>query len=146
MIPLNSPIQRGALDNSDPVSQYNQLVKRLMDERSSIVTDCQERVKDLEHKRDQELLRNLQDLRKMGVKDADIPNILGGTGRKFRKLEASMIKEILRESMRREEWYPSTPLLEILKISYPDFRDFVKNNSDFIEKTGANKGRVYKLV
>ena len=146
MIPSNAPIQRGALDSSDPVSQYNQLVKRLMDERSSIVSDCQERVKDLEHKRDQELLRNLQDLRKMGVKDADIPNILGGTGRKFRKLEAPLIKEILTESMKREEWYPSTPLLEILKISYPDFRDFVKQNPDFIERRGVNKGRVYKLA
>jgi hypothetical protein len=146
MIPLNSPIQRGELDNSDPVSQYNQLVKRLMDERSSIVTDCQERVKDLEHKRDKDLLRNLQDLRKMGVKDEDIPNILGGTGRKFRKLEAPLIKEILTESMKREEWYPSTPLLQILKISYPDFRDFVKHNPDFIEKKGDNKGRLYKLI
>jgi len=146
MIPMNSPIQRGSLDNSDPVSQYNQLVQRLVEERNFIVTECQERVKDLEHKRDQDLLRNLQDLRKMGVKDDDIPNILGGTGRKFRKLEASMIKGILADSMRREEWYPSTPLLEILKISYPDFRDFVKRNPDFIEKKGTNKGRLYKLV
>lgn len=146
MIPLNSPIQRGALDNSDPVSQYNQLVQRLMDERQAIVTDCQEKIKELEYQRDQYLLKNLQDLRKMGVRDDDIPNILGGTGRKFRKLEAPLIKEILTESMNREEWYPSTPLLEILKISYPDFRDFVKRNPDFIEKKGANKGRLYKLV
>lgn len=146
MIPLNSPIQRGAPDDSDPVSQYNQLVQRLMDERNFIVTECQQRVKDLEYKRDEDLLRNLQDLRKMGVKDADIPNILGGTGRKYRKLEVPMIKEILTDSMRREEWYPSTPLLEILKISYPDFRDFVKQNPDFIQKKGTNKGRLYKLV
>jgi hypothetical protein len=146
MIPLNSPIQRGALDNSDPVTQYNQLVKRLIDERQTIVTECQQRVKDLEHKRDESLLENLKALRKIGVKDDDIPNILGGTGRKFRKLEVPMIKEILTESMRREEWYPSTPLLQILKISYPDFRDFVKQNPGFIEQRGVNKGRVYKLV
>lgn len=134
------------MDNSDPVSQYNQLVQRLMDARQSIVTDCMERIKEIENERDRLLLKNLQDLRKMGVKDEDIPNILGGTGRKFRKLESPLIKEILNESMEREEWYPSTPLLEILKISYPDFREFVKNNPDFIEKKGVNKGRLYKLV
>ena len=146
MIPLNSPIQRGALDNSDPVSQYNQLVQRLMEERQAIVTDCQEKIKELEYQRDQHLLKNLQDLRNMRVRDEDIPNILGGTGRKFRKLEVPLIKQILIESMKREEWYPSTPLLEILKISYPDFRDFVKRNPDFIEKKGVNKGRLYKLA
>ena len=129
----------------EPISQHRQLVKSVIDERKTIIEECRNSVKDLESARDKKLAENLRYLLEMGVKEADIPHAQLGTGRKFRKLEVNLIKEILMGYMNAGEWYPSTPIIELLQISYPDFRDFVKAHPEFIDKDGKNKGTRYKL-
>jgi hypothetical protein len=130
----------------EPISQHRQLVKSVIEDRKKIIEECRDSIRDLESARDKKLAENLRYLLEMGVKETDIPHAQLGTGRKFRKLEVNLIKEILMGYMNGGDWYPSTPIIELLQISYPDFRDFVKANPDFIEKQGINKGTRYKLI
>lgn len=130
---------------SSPLSQYRRLVQTLLDQRKKIIDECQIDIKELESKRDRLLADNLKELLQMGVKEAEVPHAQLGTGRKFKKLDPSLVKEVLLGHMKRGEWYPSTPILEHLQISYPDFRDFVMSYPEFIERVGTNKGTRYKL-
>jgi hypothetical protein len=130
--------------DSPEIAAYEALVQGLLDERKAIVARFKSQVDDLERDRNIKLELNRQRLVRIGYDQSKIPEPLG-VGRKFLKLDDSRIKEVLTEFMNSGQWYPSTPLLQHLKISYPDFRDFVKKNADFIEKDGDNRGRLYKL-
>jgi len=130
--------------DSPEIAAYEALVQGLLDERKAIVARFKSQADDLERDRNLKLELNRQRLVRIGYDQSKIPEPLA-VGRKFLKLDDSRIKEVLTECMNSGQWYPSTPLLQHLKISYPDFRDFVKQNADFIEKDGDNRGRLYKL-
>ena len=118
-------------------------IENLKKEREWIVTSYASQISKLEDDRDQELATNLEGLKSLGVAEQDIPLRLTA-GKKFRKLTHDEILHKLKRFMQPHESYPSTPLLAELKISYPDFRTFVKAHPSFIEAIGINKGRVYR--
>jgi hypothetical protein len=132
------------VSDSPEIAAYEALVQGLLDERKAILARFKSQVNDLEGDKNLKLELNRQRLLRIGYDQSKIPMQLG-VGRKFLKLDDSRLKEVLSEFMDSGQWYPSTPLLQHLKISYPDFRDFVKKNPDFIEKDGDNRGRLYKL-
>ena len=56
-------------------------------------------------------------------------------------------KRILKEIMKPDEEYPSSYLIQNLRIAYKDWIDFCKRNVPaFLAVDGKNKWRVYKLV
>ena len=117
-------------------------IETLKKEREWIVRTYQARITELEDDRDRELAENLKGLKALGVSEQDIPLRISA-GKKFRKLTHEEIRNKLVRFMQPEVSYPSPALLAELKISYPDFRTFVKKNTDFLEAKGVNKGRVY---
>jgi hypothetical protein len=112
-------------------------------EREWIVSSYAAKIAELEDARDAELAQNLEGLKKLGVSDEEIPFRLTA-GKKFRKLTHDEILHKLQRFMQPNDSYPSPVLLAELKISYPDFRTFVKAHPSFIEAIGINKGRVYR--
>jgi hypothetical protein len=145
MIPFE-PKERPKVDVAAELDRINQAIQRLKEERVWIVQDCEDRIRELQYRRDQELERNLEDLKRLGVDFKEVPNPLPSTGRKFRKLDDSSIKEILSRVMVLEKTYTSPELTKELGISYVDFRSFVQRNSHFIFKRGKNKGTVYSRI
>ena len=139
------PSAEAIVDDSPEIAAYHKLIQGLLRERQMIYDSCKEQVAQIEHDRNIKLELNRQRLIRIGY-DASKISDPPGMGRRFLKLDESMIKDGLVKFMNRGQWYPSTPLLEHLKISYPDFRDFIKDNPDFIEPNDRkNRGRLYKL-
>ncbi len=122
-------------------------IENLKNERRWIVDSYKDKIQAIERERDLELDRNLQVLKRLGVNDTEIPfgSSTGRRQRKYRKLDPDEMKELLSSFMREGEAIPTKEILLRLNISFHDFKAFVRENSDFLEKKGQNKGRVWLL-
>jgi O-phosphoseryl-tRNA(Cys) synthetase len=125
------------------LEEYQAIIKRLLEKRQKVIDSYSEKIQKAEIDRDSEVLQITEELLRIGVSKKDIP--IHETASKFKKLSDDLIKQTLRSYMKQGLYYSSTPILERLRISYPDFRAFVKKYPDFISKAGVNKGRKYTL-
>ena len=139
---------RPTVDLSKAKEVLQETTKRLLEERNWIIQDYFQRAKQLESEREKELQRNESMLLEMGMNAEDIPPIPHLSlfeGQRTRKLEHAQIKMLLKGFMKPNEEYISPQITSYLSISYVDFRNFLKSNTDFIQTKGKNKGRVYYL-
>jgi hypothetical protein len=143
MIEPSLPTTRPTVSVEATLASIRDAIENLKKEREWIVSNYATKITELEDARDAELATNLEGLKKLGVAVEDIP-LRHTAGKKFRKLSSNEIRHRLNRIMQPNETYSSTTLLAELKISYPDFRTFVKANADMIEAIGINKGRVYR--
>ena len=143
MIEPSLQSERPTVSVEATLASIRDAIENLKKEREWIVTSYAARISELEDSRDLELAKNLEGLKSLGVPEDSVPFRLTA-GKKFRKLTHDEILHKLQRFMQPHESYPSTPLLAELKISYPDFRTFVKAHPSFIEAVGVNKGRVYR--
>jgi hypothetical protein len=143
MLEPSMPTSRPTVSVEATLASIREAIENLKKEREWIVSSYASRITELEDSRDTELAKNLEGLKKLGAAEQDIPHRVTA-GKKFRKLTHNEIQQRLHRIMEPNETYSSTTLLAELKISYPDFRTFVKANADTIEAIGINKGRVYR--
>jgi hypothetical protein len=143
MIEPSLQSERPAVSVEATLASIREAIDNLRKEREWIVTSYAAKILDLEDSRDMELAKNLEGLKSLGVSEDSIPFRLTA-GKKFRKLTHDEILHRLQRFMQPNDSYPSPVLLAELKISYPDFRTFVKTHGDFIDAVGVNKGRVYR--
>ena len=143
MIEASLPTPRPTVSVDETLASIRDAIESLKQERDWIVTNYASKISELEDARDAELVHNLESLKKLGVAEQDIPHRLTA-GSKHRKLTHEEIWEKLNRFMQAEHSYSSPDLLGVLKISYPDFRTFVKAHPDRVVATGINKGRKYR--
>ena len=139
---------RPTVDLSKAKEVLQETTKRLLEERNWIIQDYLQRAEQLEADREKELQRNESMLLEMGMNVEDIPPIPHLSifeGQKTRKLEHTQIKMLLKGFMKRDQEYTSPQIISYPSITYTDFRNFLKSNTDFIQAKGKNKGRIYCL-
>jgi hypothetical protein len=136
------------VDMAQIKAAIDESIQRLLEERKWIIRDFTEKLKALDTERNKVLRSNADNLKELGVSDADIPappslNLNLGS---VRKLSKTQIKSLLKEFMEPTVKYSSSEILAYLMISYVDFRRFVQENPSFLVGDGKNKGRSYMLV
>ena len=128
--------------------------EQLKIQRRWILEDFAQKLQVLEKGRDALLNENIQKMVAIGIPSDDLPlPPENEEGKKAlahgltRKLDDSQIRRVLKEIMKPDEEYPSSYLIQNLRIAYKDWIDFCKRNVPaFLSVDGKNKWRVYKLV
>jgi hypothetical protein len=128
--------------------------EQLKIQRRWILEDFAQKLQVLEKGRDALLNENIQKMVAIGIPSDDLPlPPENEEGKKAlahgltRKLDDSQIRRVLKEIMKPDEEYPSSYLIQNLRIAYKDWIDFCKRNVPaFLSVDGKNKWRVYRLV
>ena len=128
--------------------------EQLKNQRRWILKDFAQKLQVIEKERDTLLNENIQKMEAIGIASDDLPlppeNEEGRNSLAHgltRKLDDSQIRRVLKEIMKPDEEYPSSYLIQHLRIAYKDWIDFCKRNvPSFLAVDGKNKWRVYKLV
>jgi hypothetical protein len=146
--------QMPEVDLADLESLKKDRFEQLKIQRRWILEDFAQKLQVLEKGRDALLNENIQKMVAIGIPSDDLPlPPENEEGKKAlahgltRKLDDSQIRRVLKEIMKPDEEYPSSYLIQNLRIAYKDWIDFCKRNVPaFLSVDGKNKWRVYKLV
>jgi len=146
--------QMPEVDLADLERLKQERFEQLKNQRRWILKDFAQKLQAIEKERDALLNENIQKMVAIGIPSDELPLPPESEESKkalahglTRKLDDSQIRRVLKEIMKPDEEYPSSYLIQNLRIAYKDWIDFCKRNvPSFLAVDGKNKWRVYKLV
>jgi hypothetical protein len=122
------------------ILQRKNAIDNLQRERVTIIQHFSDKILQLANQQELELQRNAQQLLDLGLLPQEIPNYQSENPS---KIDSKEFQRRLGSFMQEGEKYSSTELCKHLGITYPIFKRLVRENPDFIEFQGINKGRTY---
>jgi len=142
-------------DFANFLEQQKIVFEHLLAKRRSILDDFAHELRALENKRDTLLMDNFISMKKLGIEEERLPMPpeTDDEGQKkvhthLRKLTHTEIKRYLRYFMERGQKYPTSVLLNYLRITQKDFKDFAKKekrDDGFIRELGQLRWTEYEL-